>query len=96
MAELEAVRRVAAEIIREVQREFPHARLELDSEHPRRQDEDAYLWVSSDSQDDEEVGDLWGYAIGLVKQAYQDHDVYLVARMRHRDVIIREKRYDTE
>lgn len=96
MAEREAVRRVAEEIIGQVQREFPHARLELDFDQPRREDEDAYLWVSTGSQDDEEVADLWGFTIGLVEDAYEQHDIYLVARMKGRDVIIREKSYDTE
>jgi hypothetical protein len=95
MADRETAERVAAKIIDDVEREFSHASLELDFERPRREDEDAYLWVSSDSEDDEEIGDLWGYVIGLVEDAYDEHDVYLVARMKGRDVI-REKRYDTE
>jgi hypothetical protein len=96
MADAEAVRAVADEIIAEVEREFPDAKLELDFDRPAQDHEDAYLWVSAPGADDEDVSDLWGFVIERVQQAFQDHDVYLVARMRDRVVVVRDRPYDKE
>jgi hypothetical protein len=95
VAELELVRRIAAVIIREVQREFPHADLKLDFDYPRQEHEDAYLWVSAPEAEEEEVNDLWGFLIELVQRAFQEEDVYLVARMQGRTVI-RDRSMDKE
>ena len=91
MAERSLVEPLAAEIIAEVSREFPRASLELDFDAPRDDHEDAYLWVTPGTADREEINDLWGFVIKLVQDAYQERDVYLVARMRGAGVIIRER-----
>ena len=97
VADRSQVLQVAQEIIRQVQREFPDASLELDWDHPRQEHEDVYLWVSipQADDDDEEVGDLWGFVIHLVQRAFQEDDVYLTARMRGRTVI-RDRSSDKE
>ena len=89
------MRRIATGIIGEVRREFPEASLELDFNHPRQEHEDAYLWVSAPQAEEEEVNDLWGFLIQLVQRAFQEEDVYLVARMKGR-TIIRERPSDRE
>ncbi len=91
MTERSQVERVAGGIIAEVSREFPRASLALDFETPRDDHEDAHLWVTAGSEDREEINDLWGFVIKLVQDAYQEQDVYLVARMRGAGVIIRER-----
>jgi len=95
VAEVEHVRRTAERIIREVQREFPNAALKLDFDYPRQEHEDAYLWVSAPDAEDEEVSNLWGFLIELVQRAFQEEDVYLVARMQGRTVI-RDRPMDKE
>jgi hypothetical protein len=96
MADPEAVRAVANAIIAEVEREFPGAKLELDFDRPAQDHEDAYLWVSAAGADDDDVADLWGFVIERVQRAFQDNDVYLVARMRDRAVVVRDRPYDKE
>ena len=97
MAPRQKVLQVAQAIIRQVQREFPDATLELDWDHLRQEHEDAYLWVSlpQADDDDEEVNDLWGFLIHLVQRAFQEENVYLVARMKGR-TIIRDRPGDKE
>lgn len=96
MAHREQVRRIATAIIGEVRREFPNASLELDFDYPRQEHEDAYLWLSlPEGAEEEEVNDLWGFLIQLVQRAFQEEDVYLVARLKGR-TIIRDRPADKE
>jgi len=96
MSEPDEVRALAGEIIEQVEREFTGATLELDFDHPRQEHEDAVLWVTAPDDDDEAWGELWGFVIGLVQEAFQQHDVYLVARPKGRQVVLRERATDKE
>lgn len=96
MADPEAIRAAADAIIAEVEREFPNAKLELDFDQPAQDHEDAYLWVDAPDAGDEDVSELWGFVIERVQQAFQDNDIYLVARMRGRAVVMRDRPYDKE
>jgi hypothetical protein len=94
MATREDAERAAGRIIEAVTREFPGVSLQLDFESPRDDHEDARLWISANTDDREEINDIWGYAIKLVQDAYNDEDVYLVARMKGVGVIDRERPAD--
>ena len=96
MVDRQSVERVANRIIAAVASEFPRARVELDFETETQPDEDAFLWITPGTDDEDEIKDLWGFAIGLVEDAFQDEDVYLVARMRGVGVIIRDRPQDQE
>jgi hypothetical protein len=76
--------------------EFPRAMLELDFETETDEHEDAYLWITPGTDDEDEIKDLWGFAIGLVEDAFEDEDVYLVARMRGVGIIMRDRPEDQE
>ena len=96
MATREDTERVAGRIIRAVTREFPGVTLMLDFESPRDDHEDARLWISPGTDDREEINEIWGYAIRLVQDAYNDYDVYLVARMKGAGIIDRERPSDAD
>ncbi len=82
---------MAAEIIDVISREFPGASCHLDIETPRAEHEDALLRIRPPSDDREEINDLWAFVVKLVQEAYQDRDVYLVARIEGAGVIIRDR-----
>jgi hypothetical protein len=90
------VERVAREIIGTVSREFPGVSLELDFDTPRDDHEDARLWITAGTDDRDEINDIWGFAIKLVQDAFEQDDVYLVARMRGAGVIDRDRPQDKE
>jgi hypothetical protein len=96
MAERQAVERVAQTLIEAVEREFPGVTLTLDFETDRGDHEDAYLWIEPGTDDREEINEIWGYAIRLVQDAYNDEDIYLVARMKGVGVIDRERPRDAD
>ncbi len=91
MADRPTVERVAREIMARVRDEFPHVHLELDFDTPRDEHEDAYLWLDPHTEDSEEINEIWAYTIKLVQDAFDDEDVYLVARMRNVGIIRRER-----
>jgi hypothetical protein len=94
MAEREDVERVAQRIINDTSREFPGISLRLDFETPRDEHEDAYLWITPGTDDREEINDIWGFVIQLVQDAYQEQDIYLVARIRGVGTILRDRPSD--
>ena len=94
MATREDAERAAGRIIEAVTREFPGVSLQLDFESPRDDHEDARLWITANTDDREEINEIWGYAIKLVQDVYNDEDVYLVARMKGAGVIARERPAD--
>lgn len=96
MATREDTERVAAGIIDAVTREFPGVTLQLDFDSPRDDHEDARLWITADTDDREEINEIWGYVIKLVQDAYNDEDVYLVARMKGAGIIDRERPSDAD
>ncbi len=94
VAEREDVEQVAQGIIEGIPREFPGISLRLDFETPRDDHEDAYLWITPGTDDREEINDIWGFVIQLVQDAYQEQDIYLVARMRGVGTILRDRPSD--
>lgn len=96
MAERAEVERVAREVMATVSREFPGVSLELDFDTPRDDHEDAYLWISAGTEDREEINEIWGFAIKFVQDAFDQQDVYLVARMKGVGVIDRDRSGDKE
>ncbi len=96
MAERQDVERVAHGIIGDASREFPGVSLRLNFETPRDDHEDAYLWITPGTDDREEINDIWGFVIQMVQDAYQEHDIYLVARMRGVGTIVRERPSDAD
>ena len=96
MADRDTTTRVAQEVIDAVQREFPDVSLTLDFERERDEHEDAFLWISPGTDDREEINEIWGYAIKLVQDAYNEEDVYLVARMKGVGVIDRKRSLDAD
>ena len=86
---------MAHRIAQAVEREFPGARVDIDLQTPRDEHEDAYLWLEPASQDEEELHETWAYLIKLVQEAYDQEDVYLVARVRGA-VILRDRPSDKE
>jgi len=87
---------VAEAIIEAVTHEFPGVSITLDFEAERDDHEDAFLWITAGTDDREEINEIWGYAIKLVQDAYNDEDVYLVARMKDIGVIDRERSADAD
>ncbi len=77
-------------------REFPGMALRLDFETHRDDHEDAYLWITPETDDREEINDIWGFVIQMVQDAYQEHDVYLVARMRGVGTTVRDRPSDAD
>ena len=96
MADRQSVEQVANRIMASVTSEFPKAALELDFGTKTQEHEDAYLWITPGTDDEDEIKDLWGFAIKLVEGAFQGEDVYLVARMRGVGTIIRDRPEDKE
>src|SRR2546423_4033645 len=96
MSDREQTDRVARQIIAEVTREFPAAGMTLDFDTPRGEHEDAIVWITPGTEDREEINEIWGYTIKLVQDAYQDEDVYLVAKMKGVGVIDRERPSDAD
>lgn len=96
VAERQDVERVAREIIAAASQEFSGLSLPLDFETPRDDHEDAYLWITPGTDDRDEINDIWGFGIQLVQDAYQEQDIYLVARMRGVGTILRERPLDKE
>ncbi len=96
MAERQDVERVARGIIEDASREFPGVSLRLDFETPRDDHEDAYLWITPETDDREEINDIWGFVIQMVQDAYQEHDIDLVARMRGVGTIVRDRPSDAD
>jgi hypothetical protein len=96
MADRADVERVAGGIIEAVSREFPGVTVQLDLDAPTDDHEDAYLWIDAPTDDREDINDVWGFAIKLVQDAFDEEDVYLVARMRGAGIIDRERTGDKE
>ncbi|MCH7998577.1 MAG: hypothetical protein IIA91_03730 [Chloroflexi bacterium] len=96
MAERQDVERVARGIIEDASREFPGVSLSLDFETPRDDHEDAYLWITPGTDDREEINDIWGFVIQMVQDAFQEHDIYLVARMPGVGTIVRDRPSDAD
>ena len=48
------------------------------------------------TDDRDEINDIWGFVIQLVQDAYQEQDIYLVARMRGVGTILRDRPSDKE
>ena len=96
VAERQDVEQVAQGIIEGASREFPGVSLHLDFETRRDDHEDAYLWITPGTDDGEEINDIWGFVIQLVQDAYQEHDIYLVARMRGVGTILRDRPPDKD
>lgn len=87
---------MARGIIDTVSREFPGVELELDFDTPRDDHEDAYLWITPGTDDREEINDIWAVAIKFVQDAFNEDDVYVVARMKGAGVIDRRRSGDKE
>lgn len=82
MADRETVERVAAAIIRELTSEFPHARCWLDfAVDDGAVFEDAYLYLATSTESEGERQDLWRHVIRACQAAWEEADVFLVARM---------------
>ena len=96
MADRDTTQRVALGVIEAVRREFPGVSVTLDFEQERGDHEDAFLWITANTEDREEINEIWGYAIKLVQDAYNDEDVYLVARMKGVGVIDRKRSMDAD
>jgi hypothetical protein len=96
MADRETTERVARTLITAVQREFPGVTISLDFDTERDDYEDAFLWIVPATEDRDEINEIWGYAIKLVQDAYNDEDVFLVARMKGVGVIDRERPSDAD
>jgi hypothetical protein len=96
MAEREATLRVAQMVMDAVLREFTGVSVSLDFETERDDHEDAFLWITPGTDDREEIKEIWAFAIKLVQDAYNDEDVYLVARMKGVGVIDRERASDAD
>jgi hypothetical protein len=96
MAGKETVERVAGEIIAAVTSEFNGVSVRLDFDAETGDHEDAFLWITAGTDDREEINEIWGYAIKLVQDAYNEEDVYLVARMKGVGVIDRERSMDAD
>jgi hypothetical protein len=96
MADRETIERVAREIIVAVESEFKGTTVRLDFEAEVGDHEDAFLWITAGTDDREEINEIWGYAIKLVQDAYNNEDVYLVARMKGVGVIDRERSMDAD
>ncbi len=96
MAAREEVERVAARVAQALQAEFPGVSARLDFEAAEGEHEDAYLWIDPGTEDEEEIKEIWGYAVKLVQDAYQDEDVYLVARLRGAGIIDRRRPLDQD
>ncbi len=96
MSDRAATELVANEIINAVNREFPGVGITLDFDAPRDDHEDAFLWITAGTDDREEINEIWGYAIKLVQDAYQNDDVFLVARMKGVGVIDRKRSADAD
>ena len=96
VAEREDVERVAQGIIEGASRAFPGVSLRLDFETPRDDHEDAYLWITPETDDREEINDIWGFVIQMVQDAYREDDIYLVARMRGVGTIVRDRSSDSD
>ncbi len=90
------IERAAGRIIEAITREFPGTGVRLDFDTPRDEHEDAYLWIAANTIDSEEIKEIWGYAIKLVQEAYNEADVYLVARMKGAGVIDRDRPADAD
>ena len=86
----------ARRIIDAVTREFPGVSISLDFDTPRDDHEDAHLWITANTDDTEEINEIWGYAINLVQDAYNEADVYLVARMKGAGIIDRDRPSDAD
>jgi hypothetical protein len=96
MADRETTERVAQALMDSLRREFPDVTMTLDFERERDDHEDAYLWITPRTDDREEINEIWGYAIKLVQDAYNEEDVYLVARMKGVGVIDRKRSLDAD
>ena len=96
MASRAETEHAAAQIIEDITREFPGVTVRLDLETPRDEHEDAYLWITPGSDDTEEIKEIWGYAIKLVQDAYNEADVYFVARIKGAGIIERERPSDAD
>lgn len=96
MATREDTDRVARRVIDDITREFPGVTLRLDFDTPRDSHEDAHLWITAGTDDSEEIKEIWGYAIKLVQDAYNEEDVYFVARMKGAGIIERERPSDAD
>jgi hypothetical protein len=90
------IERAARRIIDDVSREFPGVSMQLDFDTPRDDHEDACLWINAGTDDAEDIKEIWGYVIKLVQDAYNDEDIYLVARMKGAGVIVRERPSDVD
>jgi hypothetical protein len=96
MANRETTQRVAAEIVAAVEAEFKGTSVSIDFETETDEHEDAFLWITPNTGDREEIKEIWGYAIKLVQDAYAEEDVYLVARMKGVGVIDRKRSLDAD
>lgn len=96
MANRAETEHAAAQIIEDIEREFPGIAVQLDFDTPRDDHEDAYLWITPGTEDSEEIKEIWGYAIKLVQDAYNETDVYFVARIRGAGTIDRERQSDAD
>ncbi len=94
MAERQDVEQVAQRIIESASREFSGVSLHLDFETPRDDHEDAYLWITPGTGDREEINDIWAFVIHMVQDAYKEHAISLVARMRGVGTILRDRPSD--
>ena len=77
----EIARSTAQEIATAISREFKHTQVKIELRRGESE-EDGYLWIKTSSQDEEEIADLWRFAIKACEDAWQEHDVFLVARLR--------------
>jgi hypothetical protein len=96
MADQKTTRLVADRLVGALTREFPVVTATLDFDTERGDHEDAYLWITAGTKDSEEINEIWGYAIKLVQDAYNEDDVYLVARMKGVGVIDRKRSADAD
>lgn len=96
MASRPETEHAGARLIEDLEREFPGVTLQLDFDTPRDDHEDAYLWITPNTDDSEEIKEIWGYAIKLVQDAYNEADVYFVARMKGAGIIDRERPSDAD
>jgi hypothetical protein len=78
----ERAMQIASRIARDTEREFKHARVEVEPADRNPDDEvDAYLWLESDAGG-EDVEDLWAWVRFACTQAWENEDVRIVWRWK--------------
>lgn len=74
--------KLASQIARDTEREFKHARVEVEPAIPGADNEvDVYLWLESEAEG-EDAADLWEWVRFACTQAWENEDVKIVWRWK--------------